>query len=58
MNQPNLKPVPKVQAAGVGGAAAFLLVYIGQLLGVDIPEPVAGAIIVVASFLGGYIKKS
>lgn len=54
----SLKPVPKVQAAGVTGAAAYLIVYGAQLLGIDVPEEVAGAIVLVAAFLGGYIKKS
>jgi hypothetical protein len=54
----SLKPVPKVKAAGVGGAAAFLLIYVASLLGVDLPNEVAQAIVLVAAFAGGYIKKS
>lgn len=55
---PSLKPVPKVQAAGVGGAATLLLIYGASLVGIELPEAVAGALIVVGSFLAGYFKKA
>lgn len=44
----------KVKAAGVGGAAATLLVFVAGLLGVEVPAEVAAAAVTVAAFAFGY----
>lgn len=51
------RPVPKVEAAGVSGAAAVLLVYVATLFGLDVPPPVAASVATLAAFVGGYFRK-
>ena len=53
----NVKPVPKVTAAAVGGAVGIIVVWILGLFGVTVPAEVAGAISTVLSFAGGWIKR-
>jgi len=47
---------PKVVAATLAAAVATILVWGISQAGVDVPEPVAGAIVVVLTFLAGYLK--
>lgn len=64
--QPTAAPQPKVVAAtvgaGVGTAVGTVVNYLIELLsGVDLPDVVEGAILVLAaagiSFLAGYVKR-
>lgn len=50
-------PKPKVAAAGVGGFAATTLISAAALAGIDLPPEVAAAIVTVASFGAGYLKR-
>lgn len=50
-------PRPKVIAAGAGGTAATLLVALTNALGLELPAEVAGAIVTVAAFAAGYLKR-
>ena len=50
------KPVPKVAAAGIGGAVATLIVYLASVAGVEIPGDVGAAIATVVAFAAGYLK--
>jgi hypothetical protein len=51
-------PVPKVAAAGLGGAVTFLVVIIAKQVGADwINEEVAAAAVAVVAFLAGYFKR-
>lgn len=55
---PSPAPVPKVVAAGVGGAITFLIVVIAKQVGADwINEAVAAAAVLVVSSLAGYFKR-
>lgn len=47
-------PRPKMQAAGIGGAVATLIVFIVGLLGVEVPPEAAGALATIAAFALGY----
>lgn len=51
-----MKPVPKVAAAGIGGAVATLIVYGAGLAGVEVPGDVGAAIATVVAFAAGYLK--
>lgn len=53
---PALAPVAKVAAAGVAGAAATVLVYVADLLGLELPAVVAAAIVAVLAFAAGYLR--
>lgn len=52
----DLKPSPKVAAAGAAGSAAIVIVWIASLFGLDVPEPVATAIGVLIAVGAGYLK--
>jgi len=49
---------PKVTAAGVGGSAATVLVFVADLAGVELPPYVAAAVVTVAAFVAGYVKRT
>lgn len=51
------KPVPKVAAAGIGGALAAILVAVANALGLDLSPEVAAAVVTVVSFGAGYLKR-
>lgn len=48
---------PKVGAAGIGGAASVLVVYLLSLAGVELTTEVAAALATVFAFAAGYIKR-
>lgn len=50
-------PRPKVQAAGVGGAATIIIVAVLGALGVEVPEEVAAAVAAVVAFAAGYLVR-
>lgn len=52
----DLKPTPKVAAAGTAGAAAIVLMWVAGLLGIEMPELVAISIGVLVSVAAGYFK--
>lgn len=45
---------PKVRNASAGAAASTVLLYLAQLAGVQMDEPVAIAIVTLVVFLTGY----
>jgi hypothetical protein len=51
----SLAPTSKVTAAGVGGAAALIVVWVLSLFHVDVPTLVSAALTLVASFGAGYV---
>jgi len=53
---PTFRPRPKVAAAGIGGSAAVLVLYMLGLFGVAVEPEVAAAIATLASFLAGYFR--
>lgn len=53
----NVKPEPKVTAAGAGGFLGVLIVWVLTLNHVDVPPEVATAIGGLLAFAGGWIKK-
>jgi hypothetical protein len=51
------KPVPKVVAAGLGGAVATLLVWLlSEFAGRDMPAEAGAALAAVLAFVFGYLK--
>lgn len=55
----NLRPIRKVAAAIGGGLPiAALLPYLASLVGIDLPEPVAGLIGAAVTALIAYLVKS
>jgi len=57
MSKPTMEPTQKVAAAGIGGAASVVLVYILGQFGLDVPPEVASAITTLAAFVAGYMTK-
>lgn len=53
----SLKPVPKIAAAGVSGAATTLLVFVANAVGLDLPPEAASAIVLLGTLAGGYWKR-
>ena len=56
MNEQSKAPVPKIQAAGVSGAVAIVIVWILTMAGVDVPPTVASAFAIIIATAGGYLK--
>lgn len=52
----NWKPTEKVQAGGYSGALGLVLLYVADLLGLDLPEHVAGAIVLLLAGFGAWLK--
>jgi hypothetical protein len=55
-NLPATRIHPKVAAAGLAGAAATVLIWIGELAGVEVTPEVAAAITTIVAFAAGYLK--
>jgi hypothetical protein len=53
----NLKPTPKIAAAGAAGALTIIIVYVASLFGLDVPEYVATAVGVLITWAAGYLKR-
>jgi hypothetical protein len=53
---PGNRPVPKVEAAGIAGAAATVLVFIAAQAGVDLTAEVAAAVTALLAFAAGYVR--
>lgn len=51
------KPVPKVAAAGIAGAAMTLIIFAAQMFGFPMPETVAAAVVTIVAFVAGYFKR-
>ena len=56
-NAPSAAPVAKVAAGGIAGMATTVLVWGAGQLGVDLPPEIAGAIVGLAMFVAGYLKR-
>lgn len=56
MNTNSYLPSAKIQAAGLGGAFAVVLVWVIGLFGVDVPAEVAAAMTAILSVAFGYVK--
>jgi hypothetical protein len=54
----DLTPTPKVAAAGAGGAASIVLIWVLSLIGVTLPAEVAAAIATLLAFGAGYLKSA
>lgn len=48
---------PVTGAAALGGSIGLVVGYLITLAGLDVPEPVQGAIVVLLTVLGGYLVK-
>ena len=56
-SSPTRLPVPKVVAAGLGGAVATILLWLVEVTtGVEVPALVAGAATTLLAFAAGYLK--
>lgn len=58
VTQPSAKPTQKWIAGTSTGAAVTVLLWVAESTHVDLPLPVAGALVVLASGVAGYIKKN
>lgn len=47
---------PKVAAAGIGGAVATILIWGGEMAGLEVTPEVAAALATVIAFAAGYLK--
>jgi hypothetical protein len=52
----SVQPTPKVQAVGLGGAAAIVIVFVAGQFGLEMSPEVAAAIAVLLSTGAGWIK--
>ncbi len=58
MDQPTSVPTNKVAAAGIGGSAAVVLIYLVHvLLNIDMPAEVASAVTALLAFAAGYLMR-
>lgn len=48
---------PVTTASGVGASAGLILVWVCSQFGLELPEPVAAAVILVGTFVGGLLVK-
>jgi hypothetical protein len=46
---------PKVKSGALAGAIVVVLVWVASMLGVDVPEVVQGALVVIVSTLAAYL---
>jgi hypothetical protein len=46
---------PKVKGGALAGAVVVVLVWLASMLGVDVPEVVQGALVVIVSTLAAYL---
>lgn len=51
------RPVPKIAAVGVSGAASTVLIAIANAAGLDLSPEMSAAIVLLATFGAGYIKR-
>lgn len=58
VNQPNLKPTPKVVAGGLGSALVVILAWILGANGIEMPPEVASALTLLVGFVAGYFTKN
>lgn len=52
----NQKVHPKVAAGGLAAGVTIILVWVAQMLGLDVPPEVASAFTAVVSAVAGYVK--
>lgn len=52
----SLVPTGKVTAAGAGGAAGLVVVWVVSLFGLEMPGPVGAAVATLLAFAAGYLK--
>ena len=57
MTARSAKPVPKVVAATVAGAATVVLVWVAGRFGLDVPPEVSAAATVLLTAAAGYLKR-
>lgn len=54
---PNYTPVPKVAAAGIGGAISVVVIWaLKYFWNIELPSEVSAAVATITSFVFGYIK--
>lgn len=51
----SVRPEKKVMAAGIGGAAVTLIIFIAGLFGLEVPAEVAAAAVTVAAAIAGWL---
>lgn len=56
-NQPTPMPTRKVTAAGIGGAAATVLIWGAAQFGLEIPAEVAAGIVALIAAAAGYMTQ-
>lgn len=47
----------KVQASGISGSVVVVLLYLANRFGIAMPAEVASAIVVIVTFLAGYLTE-
>jgi enamine deaminase RidA (YjgF/YER057c/UK114 family) len=57
VDQQGMAPTSKVTAAGAGGAAGIVIVFIAGQFGVDVSPEVAAAITTLIALVAGYFKR-
>ena len=58
VNQPNRRPTRKLSSAAVGGGAAATIIWLGELIGLEIPAPVAAYLATVVGAVVGYFVRN
>jgi len=57
MNMSNIKPVRKVAAGGISGAAVTMIIFGFHQAGITIPAEVAAASVTILSFVSSWFTK-
>lgn len=55
--QPTAAPTNKVAAGGISGALAIVLIWLAGQFGIEMTNEVAGAFVLLSSFVSAYIKR-
>lgn len=58
VNQPSVRPTEKWVATTTTGAAVTVLLWVADTAHVDLPLPVAGAMVLLGGMVAGYFKRN
>lgn len=57
-DQSTAAPTPKLVAGTVSGAAVIVLLWVADVVGLDLPQAVAGSIVLLGAALAAYVKRN
>lgn len=57
VDQPGRRPTAKLLATGASGIATGVVLYVARRAGLELPETVAEAVVLLGAWIGGYVKR-